>query len=279
MSPALGSSTHSDRDLPCQHLNLDLQHSGISSMAGSGASVPPSLDGQCPSCNRRFDSNASILRYMNHPWSLCTTWFELFNSISPPTQCSSPCNRPNHSSHNNDTSHNNNASHNEEPMLNDDAVGDLDVPLFEDVHPNVPQVIGSGMGFTEVFHSDHHAEKRKDDLYHPFSSRDKRGLASRLSRSGLSMRAINNFLALPVVRTKNITTNILLIRYQGPEAITFLHNSENALQLHGTPSQGTRLENTNNFPQWVCVRATLLFGSQRAMSVRVRYPIPVGHCQ
>ena len=27
------------------------------------------------------------------------------------------------------------------------------------------------------------------------------------------------------------------------------------------------------------VRATLLFGSQRAMSVGLRYPIPVGHCQ
>ena len=27
------------------------------------------------------------------------------------------------------------------------------------------------------------------------------------------------------------------------------------------------------------VRATLLFGSQRAMSVCLRYPIPVGHCQ
>ena len=29
----------------------------------------------------------------------------------------------------------------------------------------------------------------------------------------------------------------------------------------------------------VAVRATLLFGSQRAVSVCLRYPIPVGHCQ
>ena len=29
----------------------------------------------------------------------------------------------------------------------------------------------------------------------------------------------------------------------------------------------------------VLVRATLLFGSQRAVSVCLRYPIPVGHCQ
>ena len=29
----------------------------------------------------------------------------------------------------------------------------------------------------------------------------------------------------------------------------------------------------------ILVRATLLFGSQRAMSVCLRYPIPVGHCQ
>ena len=31
---------------------------------------------------------------------------------------------------------------------------------------------------------------------------------------------------------------------------------------------------------WIVdVRATLLFGSQHAMSVCLRYPIPVGHCQ
>ena len=29
----------------------------------------------------------------------------------------------------------------------------------------------------------------------------------------------------------------------------------------------------------LAVRATLLFSSQRAMSVCVHYPIPVGHCQ
>ena len=29
----------------------------------------------------------------------------------------------------------------------------------------------------------------------------------------------------------------------------------------------------------IVVRATLLFGSQRAVSVCLRYPIPVGHCQ
>ena len=29
----------------------------------------------------------------------------------------------------------------------------------------------------------------------------------------------------------------------------------------------------------LAVRATLLFGSQRAVSVCLRYPIPVGHCQ
>ena len=245
LSPALGPSALSDRDLPRQHLNLDLQHSGLSSMASSGASVPPSLDGQCPSCDRRFDSNASVLRHMNHPWSSCATWFELLNSISPPAQHSSPHNRSNHSSHNDDT------SHNEESMLDDDAAGDPDVALFEDVHPNVPQVVGSSAGFTEVFHSDHHAEKRRDNLYHPFSSRDEWGLALWLSRSGLSMRAINDFLALPVVRTKNSATDLLLIKYQGPEAITFLHNCENAPQPHGRPSQGPRLENATGFPQRV----------------------------
>ena len=32
-------------------------------------------------------------------------------------------------------------------------------------------------------------------------------------------------------------------------------------------------------PPFLGVRATLLFGSQRAVSVCLRYPIPVGHCR
>ena len=222
-------------------------------MASSGASVPPSLDGQCPSCNRRFDNNVSVLRHMNHPLTSCATWFDLLESVSPPAQHSSSHNELNHTplDNNTGTSHNEENTLDDEPMLEDDTIGNLDVPRYEDIHPNTPQVLGSGAGFTEVFNSDHHAEKRRTNLYHPFSSKEEWGLASWLLRSGLSMRATDDFLSLPLVRTKNRTADPLLIKNQGPAAITFLHDCENTLQSHGRPSQGTRLENAVGFPRQV----------------------------
>ena len=71
---------------------------------------------------------------------------------------------------------------------------------YEELHPNVPLILGTGPGFVDVFNVDRHAEKRKENLYFPFSSKEEWGLASWLLSSGLSMRAIDDFLALPIVR-------------------------------------------------------------------------------
>jgi hypothetical protein len=84
-------------------------------------------------------------------------------------------------------------------MLVDEAIGDPHPARYEDSHPNTPWIYGSGTGFMDVFNSDHHAEERKGNLYYPFSSKEEWSLASWLSRSGLSMRAIDDFLALPLV--------------------------------------------------------------------------------
>ena len=218
--------------------------SSATQACASMASVPPSLNGQCPSCNRWFDNDTSVLRHMNHPWSSCATWLEFLESISPPTQHSSPThtsrddNTSNNDSttYNDDTTHHNDTTHNDETMLDSDAIDDLDIAHYEDIHPNVPQVFGSGAGFIDVFKSDHNAEKRRDNIYYPFSSKGEWGLASWLSRSGLSMRATDDFLSLPIVRTKSCTTYHLLIEHQGPAIVTFLHNRKNAPQPLGGPS-------------------------------------------
>ena len=47
------------------------------------------------------------------------------------------------------------------------------------------------------------------------------------------------------------------------------------MQRRASPSQREELP----VREEIVVRATLLFGSQRAVSVCLRYPIPVGHCQ
>jgi len=50
--------------------------------------------------------------------------------------------------------------------------------FYEDLHPNTPFVFGRGEGFMDVFNSDPHAQMRKENIYHPFASKEEWGLAS-----------------------------------------------------------------------------------------------------
>ena len=86
-----------------------------------------------------------------------------------------------------------------ETTYNDEATDHSSTERFEDPHPNVPLVFGSGPGFVDLLDTDLHAEKRKQNLYYPFSSKAEWGLALWLLCSGLSMRAIDDFLGLPIV--------------------------------------------------------------------------------
>ena len=155
----------------------------------------PSLNHQCPLCHKPFETNSSVLRHMNHPRTSCLTWIDFLESLSPPAGPAS--------SHDglNDTSHNN-TTHADEDMPDDEPISGPNAPPYEDAHPNIPHVFGPGLGFIDMFNADHHAEKRRDNLYYPFSSKEEWGLASWLSRSGPSMRAIDDFLALPMVCPK-----------------------------------------------------------------------------
>ena len=74
---------------------------------------------------------------------------------------------------------------------------------YEELHPNMPLILGSGPGFINTFNTDQHAEKRRENLFFPFSSKAEWGLASWLLCSGLSMRAIDDFLSLHIVSHEN----------------------------------------------------------------------------
>lgn len=166
--------------------------------SGSAASMPPSLNRKCPSCLKLFANDSSVLRHMNHPSTSCLSWFAYLESMSPPTH--------------NETSHNHNTTHSDGVPLDDEPMGDLNMPSHEDIHPNTPRVFGSGPGFVDVFNSDRHAGKRSINIYYPFSSKEEWGLASWLSQSGLSMRAVDDFLALPIVRPRMGATGLLLTK-------------------------------------------------------------------
>ena len=152
----------------------------------------PSFNGQCPSCHKRFSRDSSILRHMNNPHTSCMTWFDFLESLH------SPIGHPSPNLHD--------ESGPSEETTNDNEAADCSrTRYFEDTHPNVPHIFGSGPGFTDLLDSDPHAEKRRENLYFPFSSKVEWGLASWLLCSGLSMRAIDDFLSLPIVRPKNFS--------------------------------------------------------------------------
>lgn len=139
---------------------------------------------------------------MNHPWSSCTGWFDFIESIAAEsisteststesTSTEQPLHPPPWSTPSNDE------------MDDEDDASDHHTPTamhFEDIHPNTPSIFGFGPGFMDDFNADRNAEMRKTNIYHPFPSKEEWGLASWLLCSGLSMRAIDDFLALPMVR-------------------------------------------------------------------------------
>ena len=94
----------------------------------------------------------------------------------------------------------------DETTHDNEAATDSGAEGYEEFHPNTPLILGSGPGFIDTFNADEHAEKRKENLFFPFSSKAEWGLASWLLRSGLSMRAIDDFLALSIVSHENRVT-------------------------------------------------------------------------
>src|SRR5882762_4127009 len=56
-----------------------------------------------------------------------------------------------------------------------------------------------GHTFMDVFDADPHADKRVENLYYPFASKQDWEMASWLLRSGLSMAAVDRFLRLELV--------------------------------------------------------------------------------
>ena len=86
-----------------------------------------------------------------------------------------------------------------ETTYNSEATDRSSTEQFQDIHPNVPLVFGSSPRFVDLLDTNPHAKKRRENLYYLFSSKEEWGLALWLLCLGLSMRAIKNFLGLPIV--------------------------------------------------------------------------------
>ena len=193
--------------------------------------MPVSLDSECPSCHKWFDNESLVLRHMNNPWTSCASWNDFVGSI--------PLELPRYPLNNHS---------NQDPRTNDEAANNNSTdhhapgPMhYEGIHPNHPSIFGLGPGFMDAFNSDPSAEKRGANIYYPFSSKEEWGLASWLLCSGLSMRAINDFLALPIMSLEvHITASPLMQKKVRQLSLSFA----TAKTLR------TRMDNIPTAPEW-----------------------------
>ena len=126
----------------------------------------------CPNCGLIFHDNTSVLKHMNHRFSSCHIWFTR-DSPSPP-----------------DTP-------------------PPDTPP-SNYFPGAGHVFGSGPGFLGWFQGDTNAGARSANLYYPFLSKGEWEIAAFLSRSGLSMKLIDEFLTLSLVGCE-FTSNVMTL--------------------------------------------------------------------
>ena len=157
-----------------------------------------SLGALCPSCGKEFPTDSLVLRHMNNPQTSCQSWLQFSTSTAqedpdpPATAHPTPNSRTDADA----------PDRNENTGNENEITSDCDTSVnthYEDVHPNTPLSFGSGPTFMDQFDTDPLASQRQENIYFPFSSKEEWGLASWLLCSGLSMRAIDDFLALPIV--------------------------------------------------------------------------------
>jgi hypothetical protein len=217
-----------------------------------------SLTGKCPSCGKEFANDSLVLRHMNNPRTSCMSWSAFFESTPsnrPPNAHTIPSPRAD----DDETANDNDIINNDGTNNNSGDTVDPCTPTvthYQDIHPNTPLVFGSGPGFMEEFNTGPHAEKRSENIYHPFSSKEEWGLASWLLCSGLSMRAMNDLLALPIVSHVECMLSSLLTKKQDPTAFTLFHKCKNTACLYGPSPQGSRMEDARRCSQRVRNRET-----------------------
>ena len=133
----------------------------------------------CPNCHVTFKSNSTVLKHMNHRFSSCHIWFANLPQPSP--------------------------SHTQSPP------GTHPSPPQSYYFPNAGHVFDSGPGFLGWFRNNEDAKARSSNPYYPFLSKGEWEVAGFFTRSGLSMKLIDEFLSLSLVSHSQIFGGIVLI--------------------------------------------------------------------
>jgi len=135
--------------------------------------APTRRDICCPNCQIKFRDPSAVIQHLNHPYSSCARWFVSNRTPTNPPPAPVPGHTP--------------AS----------LVKDSDGRSVE--FPFAGRVFDRSGGFIDTFHMDKFSEERTQNPFYPFSSKGEWELASFLSRSGLSIRFIDEFLSLDLV--------------------------------------------------------------------------------
>jgi len=136
----------------------------------------------CPNCHRQFDTPAAVLSHLNHPYSTCSRWF-----LPPDSQPPSPSS-----------------------STQDDLNTSPRIPF-----PFSGHVFGKGPSFLDNFRSDKLSGNRSQNLYHPFASKEEWELAAFLTQCDLSMKVVDGFLSLEMVRLETKPLPLLPYRSVG----------------------------------------------------------------
>ncbi|KAG0700786.1 hypothetical protein DFH29DRAFT_982960 [Suillus ampliporus] len=202
----------------------------------------------CPKCGKLFSKETSVTCHLSQPRSSCHSSIRDMVDISQFAESVLQSRRPPDPSPPSEANHHDQSSH-------FDAGGDIhaDVDFFEGAGEGFMSAeewyegagacySQDGLTFLDIFDADKYAGFRKDNLFYPFASKEEWEIADFLLRSPLSMAAISEFLALPMIRKLKLsfsTAKELRSRAEmlpkGPswkcQMIPSLHRTKNPIQL------------------------------------------------
>ena len=160
---------------------------------------------RCPWCGKKFKDQTNILQHMNQPVSSCLTHFKECINIATTLQSgltmSGGANMGQQSFKQPDfmdTAEDYPAS-TSRPATTSQNPEDRQNPFIIKKHPTSGRVYRPGETFIDQCDKDKFTERRKGNIYYPFTTRDEWELASFLLNSRLSMAAVNHFLKLELV--------------------------------------------------------------------------------
>lgn len=177
---------------------------------------------RCPRCKKRFKDASRVLNHINQPLGSChslpkelvrisdTLRHRLLRQQHHTTSGSAPTAKSPVGGHDAD----------DDPMdIDDNEFPDPpehDTDPVVETYPGASKTYGTGPTFMQTFNEDAYAKDREHNLYYPFASKDEWEVASFLTRSNLSMSAIDDFLTLNLVSVHIISSDNNSLTFLGP---------------------------------------------------------------